>query len=419
MPKQRETPVRIESQVDQVTSLRRKKGLVLTKLTKYDTFADNFNIEHCSVKELLSRQATLQQLYNDHETFIGLLTEVLSVEEFQELQTSIDNFEDKFHKVSWKISDLVNMHTNHQIDSKTIKSQDPPEHHSEAKKLGIKLPEFHIKKFDGDKLTWLAFKNVYIAVIHTREDISDVVKFTYLLDSVSGKAYDVIGTINLTSEGYNAAWNNLMKVYDKPKLISQANIIGLFNLPKCREGSATELRQLLNSLTSHLASLNALDIKTDKLAELIIINIIINCLNNYLETEWNKSVGIDEMPRLENMISFLEKECCNLESMIHTQMTTFNINKPRLQSYNKESLRTMVATSDGRKDTGPIRCNVCEQIGHYSFQCEVLLNLPIKERITKVSHLCSNCFGSTHTTDQCRARHGCKLCGAKHNTILH
>lgn len=211
-----------------------------------------------------------------------------------------------------------------------------------------------------------------------------------------------------------------MKVYDKPKSISQANIIGLFNLPKCKEGSATELRHLLNSFTSHLASLTALDLKTDKLSELIIIHMIINCLNNYLETEWNKSVSIDEMPSLTKLISFLEQECCNLESMIHTQPKPFNINKSRpQQSCNKVPLRTLVATSDGKRYNNNYPCNVCKQTGHYSYQCEVLSKLPLKERLRKVSHLCANCLSPMHTTDQCKSSHCCKVCGTNHNTILH
>lgn len=239
--------------------------LVLTKLTKFDKFVDSFIESEKSVKELLLRQAKLPELYKEHENFISALTEIVSEVEFVELQIDVDSFEDKFYNLVCKMADVISTcalasQSNTQPQSQKLSSD---KLQSEASKLGIKLPEFKINKFNGEQLKWLAFKNIFITIIHNRDDISDVMKFTFLLDSLTGKASDAIGTINLSSEGYESAWRNLMKVYDKPKAISQANIIGLFNLPKCSKDSPQELRALINQLTSHLASLNALDFKTD------------------------------------------------------------------------------------------------------------------------------------------------------------
>ena len=205
--------------------------------------------------KLLSRQDKIKTIYRDHDNVVEALSEILPLEEFVKLQEDIDTFEDKSHLVARKLMQAISTQQTSNPDQKDKLSEQ-----SEAKILGIKLPEFHITKFDGDKLKWLAFKSVYIAVIHTRTDINDVVKFTFLLDSVKGKAAEIIGAINLTLEGYQSAWNNLMRVYDKPKAIAQANIVGIFNLPQCKNGSAEELRSLLNTLTSHLVSLTALDL---------------------------------------------------------------------------------------------------------------------------------------------------------------
>lgn len=281
------------SNADNITILRRKKGLILAKLTKFDKYVDNViesDKSDKNAKELLTRQAKLPELHKEHETFISALTEIVSEEEFLELQIDIDLFEDKFYHLVAKMYEVISTCalTSQSVIQPQSQKVSSDKLHPEASKLGIKLPEFKINKFNGEQLKWLAFKNIFITIIHNRDDISDVVKFTFLLDSLTGKASDAIGTINLSSEGYESAWRNLMKVYDKPKAISQANIIGLFNLPKCTKDSPQELRTLLNQLTSHIASLNALDFKTDKMSELLIINIIINCIHGSLETEFNK-----------------------------------------------------------------------------------------------------------------------------------
>ena len=407
---------------EKVTYLRRKKGLILAKLTKYDRFTDKlFESNEKSDKmlvELVARQENLPVLYKEHEVLVSALTEITTEAEFVDLQADIDLFEDKFYELVSKMQEVsVACQLTSKLEVKNIQLGKP-----EASKLGIKLPEFKINKFNGEQLKWLAFKNIFTTIIHNRDDISDVVKFTFLLDSLTGKASDAIGTINLSAEGYESAWRNLMKVYDKPKAISQANIIGLFNLPKCSKDSPQELRTLINQLTSHIVSLNAMDFKTDRMSELLIINIIINCVHSSLETEFNKTLTVDEIPRLENLITFLEKECSNLEIRIHEPTRTivptqFIKQKP---FHRIQPTRTMVATSNFNKfSNSTFPCNVCKQSGHSTYQCELLLKLPIKERIKKVSHLCANCFSPQHTTSNCKSQHGCKVCGSRHNTVLH
>ena len=377
---------------DQSVSLLRKRELIVSKLRKCSEFVELFSIKEFSLTELIQRQTHLLKIYKEHDERVGELAEILDIGDFVKLQENSDTFEDEYHSVSRKLQEAISLHsTNEQLSKPSTTNNNS--HESEAKKLGIKLPEFHIKKFDGNKLKWLAFKNVYVALIHTRSDISDVVKFTFLLDSISGKASEIIGAINLSSEGYQAAWNNLMRVYDKPKAISQANIIhfGIVNLPKCKHGSADELRNLLNLLTSHLASLNALDIKTDKMSELFIINIIINCVSSNIESEWNKTISVDEMPRLEALILFLEKECSNLETRLNIPQTPFI--KSRQQSHN---VRSFASTTDGKKPFIQYPCNVCKQTGHYTNQCNELLKSSLRDRIKKISHLCNNCLSPTH-----------------------
>ena len=138
--------------------------------------------------KLLSRQDKIKTIYRDHDNVVEALSEILPLEEFVKLQEDIDTFEDKSHLVARKLMQAISTQQTSNPDQKDKLSEQ-----SEAKILGIKLPEFHITKFDGDKLKWLAFKSVYIAVIHTRTDINDVVKFTFLLDSVKGKAAEIIG----------------------------------------------------------------------------------------------------------------------------------------------------------------------------------------------------------------------------------
>lgn len=70
------------------------------------------------------------------------------------------------------------------------------------KPLTIKPPSLEIPTFDGNPLNWLTFKQLFVSIIHQRGDIADIVKYSYLIKHLTGKAAVGLGHITLTSAGY-------------------------------------------------------------------------------------------------------------------------------------------------------------------------------------------------------------------------
>ena len=46
--------------------------------------------------------------------------------------------------------------------------------------LGVKLPDIKIKPFTGDYTNWKSFKETFEATIHSKTNISNIQKFSYL-----------------------------------------------------------------------------------------------------------------------------------------------------------------------------------------------------------------------------------------------
>ena len=138
--------------------------MIVSKLRKCSEFVELFSIKEFSLTELIQRQTHLLKIYKEHDERVGELAEILDIGDFVKLQENSDTFEDEYHSVSRKLQEAISLHSTKEQLSKPLTTNNNS-HESETKKLGIKLPEFHIKKFDGDKLKWLAFKNVYVALI--------------------------------------------------------------------------------------------------------------------------------------------------------------------------------------------------------------------------------------------------------------
>ena len=71
---------------------------------------------------------------------------------------------------------------------------------NEAKDIPVKLPKLEISKFNGNTLNWQGFWDQFNSAIHTKTNISDIDKFSYLkfflcdsaLCVVSGNIYSIM-----------------------------------------------------------------------------------------------------------------------------------------------------------------------------------------------------------------------------------
>ena len=59
--------------------------------------------------------------------------------------------------------------------------------------------------FDGNYINWLNFWDTFKASIYDSTELSDVVKFTYLVSLLRGSAKEVITGLSLTSANYKDA----------------------------------------------------------------------------------------------------------------------------------------------------------------------------------------------------------------------
>ena len=84
---------------------------------------------------------------------------------------------------------------------------------------GVKLLKIVLRKFSGDRLDWISFKETFEAAVHSSDSISNIEKFTYLKTYLDKSSLQAIEGFPLMNENYAAAWQLLDKRYGNEQLI--------------------------------------------------------------------------------------------------------------------------------------------------------------------------------------------------------
>lgn len=92
----------------------------------------------------------------------------------QKQLNALDKIADKFEKFTELFDDL----DRHNASISSSKR-------SESLSMRIKLPEIHLPTYDGEVAKFQTFWESFSVLMHDRNDIEDVTKFSYLIDQLT------------------------------------------------------------------------------------------------------------------------------------------------------------------------------------------------------------------------------------------
>ncbi|XP_036150568.1 uncharacterized protein LOC118648342, partial [Monomorium pharaonis] len=223
----------------------------------------------------------------------------------------------------------------------------------------------------------------------------------------SGNAAEVISSIELSNQNYDIAWDLLKERYNNVKVLVQAHIQAIFELPTMVKENANDLRQIADGTARHIRALKALKRPADTWDDLIIY-ILSSKLNSGTARQWRTSLKEREIPTLKQFMAFLHHRCEVLEAPVKPVGGTSTQGRINIKRQG-----THAATVKSQ-------CNYCKE-DHLIYYCADFLKLTIPERISKARKLklCLNCLRSTnHSAPTCKSGH-CKFCSERHNSLLH
>ena len=134
-----------------------------------------------------------------------------------------------------------------------------------------KLPKLRITAFNGTASEWVRFENMFVTQVHNR-NVTDKVKFGYLLEMVFPKVRDKISNIRPGPVGYKTAWEGLTKEYGQTQMVVNAHVNEIISLPVIRGTNYWKTLSFYEKLSKIFDALQTLG-KGDTLAGLVMTTI--------------------------------------------------------------------------------------------------------------------------------------------------
>jgi len=105
----------------------------------------------------------------------------------------------------------------------------------------VKLAALNVPNFSGDYKQWSTFNDMFIALIHSNEALTEIQKFFYFKSALSGDAEKVIQSYETSAKNYLVAWNCVNKRFNNKKIIVKSHTKAIFDLEPVTKETASKL----------------------------------------------------------------------------------------------------------------------------------------------------------------------------------
>ena len=271
---------------------------------------------------------------------------------------------------------------------------------NKAKASSAKLPKLKIIPFKGTAADWVRFENMFITQVDS-SPISDEEKFGYLLESVIPKVRDRIANLKPSSVGYKMAWDRLKKEYGQTKVVINAHLDEIINLPTVRGTNHGKVQEFYDKLSNNYDVLQTLG-EGGKLQ-----GFVMSILNKLARVKPDL-VRVDdnwEEWEMETLIS-------NLQAWLKRNKCEDGQKSPAYMGERGNKERSYYGGEGKPKP----KCIFCSE-EYWSDECKTTVTQAQRKKFFVDKNLCFNCGRSGHRGNQCRSR-GCFKCGSKHHTSL-
>ncbi|CAI6359289.1 unnamed protein product [Macrosiphum euphorbiae] len=229
-----------------------RRGQIKGQLTRFQTFLDDPKSNVTT--QLRLRAEKIREAWSEFDAIQNNI-EILDVSNEQVQYRS--TFEDLYYDLMSKVDDRLEGN-NALAQSRQLIQADQSEKTSHKFSF-VKLQPLEIPTFTGKFDDWVTFHDIYCAMIHTNNCLSDIQKFYYLRNALEGEATSLIKNLETSSSNYEIAWKIITTRYNNTRMLIQTHTKRIFDLEPINKESAIKLKQLTDSLNGHMQALNALN----------------------------------------------------------------------------------------------------------------------------------------------------------------
>ena len=283
--------------------------------------------------------------------------------------------------------------------------------------IKAKLPKLTLRKFSGDPKSWQPFWDSFEAAVHNNDSVSKIDKSNYLKSLVEGNAASAIDGFALTADNYESAVKVLKDRFADPQIIISSHMEELLNLPAISDiHKVSKIRQLYDSIETHIRSLRNLGIDYNSYGSLLVPLIVsklpeemrLIVARNLGKNEWN----IDKL-LCKFKLELEARERCNTIPECSSPKS-FESKSTRYRGRQPNSSSTLVS---GKGPSLVPYCSYCSK-QHASASCSIVTDITARRAILRRKGNCFLCLRSGHIIKQCESQYKCQKCGGHHHISI-
>ncbi|XP_055838616.1 uncharacterized protein LOC129906742 [Episyrphus balteatus] len=274
-----------------------------------------------------------------------------------------------------------------------------------------RLPLQKLPKFTGKYADYKNFIGLFKTLVHNDNSIAKIEKFNHLISCLSEQACGTIKSFQVTEENYSKAFARLEERYNKKGLIFMEYISSLFDLPKMKGVSASQLRNLVDDTSTLFDSLKSLATH-EEICTGIIIHLVMSKVDTQTYNKWNESLDHSKLPAWDQCTKTLINRCQFLESKESKTPNALEVSSFPKSQIKKPSHVSLSLTKS--------ICLYCKSSNHMIVDCNKFKNLRVYDcyKKAKTLSLCINCLSKGHGVKECSASK-CNVCSDPHHILLH
>lgn len=396
---------------ERVKFINRKRITLKTQLTNVEKILAENTLEPANIKARFSRVKELFAAYEELHDELALL-----IEPDKEALLEINDIQDRYYTLVAKFESLYPS-TSKQCANELNATSVVIDHGTRR----LKLPHAELPKFDGEFSKWLSFKNTFVAMIDSCDDMTGLQKFAYLKGCLQGDALNKISIYDVSEGNYESAWQLMLDSYNKPRILIVNHLDAILDLPVQTKATHKGLSILVDDMRQHVNMLATLDIE---LGEHLLVRILERALPNRIRAKWEETLDSKSTPTLDQIYNFITETAYRLYSIEQDKSHDKSEVKKRPFSGQEFKASKTQKTIQGARalmtkaSTNNVNCSLCKGERHCLYKCPEFIKMTIRQRqdFAKRASLCRNCLRSH--PGKCKYSH-CRKCPKYHNTLLH
>ena len=400
-------------------------------LSKVKDNKENVDAKKVLLASLISRQAVLEKC---DEEILEVLTEEADI--MDEIENA-NTYADKIVSGKTLLELDIKHHDKKFSESKSVIPKSDPDKPS-GSKIQIKLPSIEIEKYDGSLLSWSLFWDKFDVAVHSRTDLDNIQKYTYLKSYLIGEAKRSIQGISYDKDNYQNAVDALKSRFGNNQLRISAHMRELQNIKSVKNLNDVDgMRKMYDALEMNITNLKELKVDVSTYSTLLIAIIFdripeelrIKISLEFGDKEWKLDEAMElfkselEARERSTAISGFNDNRWNDDTMEDLSTTrSFYVNSSNNDRRRNERMKrggfNQNFHRNNRQDNRSVQCAFCKG-SHVSSRCLKVTDIKSRYEIISREKRCFICLKPSHKSENCRLQFlSCVVCQKKHNIAL-